>query len=78
MLNVKRIFISRSPMKIFVKFSMNDYSVTYSLACAAFGFFRLIGVFFGRPGEPSFIDCGVPFSPGLFADEGSERFWAEL
>lgn len=80
MSKVNFIFVSRSPINIFVKFSTNDSSVTYSLACAAFGFFKLIGVFFGKPGELSRRDCGVPLIPlatGLFADDGSEARFAE-
>jgi len=79
MSNVNFILMSRSPMKIFVKFSIKDYSVTYSFACAAFGFFKLIGVFFGRPGEFSCYDCGVPLRPaGLLAEDGSDPLFAEL
>ena len=81
MSNVNFILVSRSPMNIFVKFSTNDSSVTYSFAWAAFGFFKLIGVFLGRPGELSCSDCGVPLSPpvfGLLAEDGSDALLAEL
>ena len=75
---MKRIFYSRSPIKIFVKFSMKDYSVTCSLAYYAFGFFKFIGVFFGNPGDVSCNDWGVPYFPGLLAEEGSDFFLAEF
>lgn len=76
--NVNFIFVSRSPIKIFVKFSTKDSSVTYSFACAALGFFKLMGVFFGKPGELSRNDCGVPFIPaGLLPDYSDARL-AEL
>ena len=78
MSKVNFILVSRSPIKIFVKFSTKENSVTYSFACAAFGFFRFIGVFFGRPGEFSLVPCGVPFRPGLLADDGSDPLLAEL
>jgi len=62
-----------------VKFSTKDNSVTYSFACDVFGFFKLIGVFFGNPGEFSFIDDGVPLIPaGLLAEEGSDPLLDEF
>lgn len=48
MSNVNLIFVSRSPINIFVKFSTNARSVTYSFVFYL-GFLRLMGVFLTPP-----------------------------
>ena len=72
MSKVNFIFVSRSPMKILVKLSTNDLSVTYSLV-AGFGFLRLMGVFLGAepPSDLRYAELYKLPDFALHADPGS-------